>query len=95
MPSRASCIGWLQRHPGSTLALMTLAFLVSGALSIDLVRLLHANLGFLSEHGWQAVQDEGLWQLVGLLARAGGATLGWLFFKLCEQLLLQRLMRQD
>lgn len=86
---------WLLRHPGATLALMTLAFLVSGALSVDLVRLLHANLGFLAEHGWQAARDDGLWQLGGLLLRGLGATLGWLGFKLCEQALLLRLMSRD
>lgn len=95
MRPSSQCLPWLQRHPLITLMLMTLAFLLSGALSVDLVRLLHANLGFLAEHGWQAVQDEGLWQLGGLLLRAFGATLGWLLFKLCETLLLQRLMRPD
>ena len=56
---RSPLAAWLLRHPGATLALMTLAFLVSGALSVDLVRLLHANLGFLAEHGWQAARDDG------------------------------------
>ena len=84
-------MAWLQAHHLACLTLMTLAFLVSGALSVDLVRLLHANLGFLAEHGWLAVRDEGLWQLLGLLLRALLATLGYLLFKLCEHALVHRL----
>ncbi len=86
---------WLAQRPLTALGLMTFAFLVSGAFSVDLVRLLSANLAFIAEHGWQAVQDEALWQLGGLALRALAATLGYLLFKLCEQALLQWLSRRD
>lgn len=86
---------WLAQRPLTALGLMTLAFLVSGAFSVDLVRLLSANLAFIAGHGWQAVQDEALWQLGGLALRALAATLGYLLFKLCEQALLQWLSRRD
>lgn len=86
---------WLAQRPLRTLGLMTLAFLVSGALSVDLVRLLSANLAFIAEHGWLAIQDDALWQLGGLVLRALAATLGYLLFKLCKQALLQCLGRRD
>jgi hypothetical protein len=70
---------------------MTLSFLVFGGLTLDLVRVFAANLQFLSDNGWQALQDGGLAQLVELLLSAVGAMVAYLLFKLCETLLLQSL----
>lgn len=82
---------WLRRHPLPCFGVMTLSFLVFGGLTLDLVRVFAANLQFLSDNGWQALQDGGLAQLVELLLSAVGAMVAYLLFKLCETLLLQSL----
>jgi len=88
--SPTALFAWLQRHPVGAFLLMTAAFLFSGALTLDMARVLSANLGFLADHGWQAVMDAALWQLFGLLAKALVATAGYVVFKLCEAALVQR-----
>lgn len=82
---------WLRHHPWACFGLMTLAFLAFGGLTLDLVRVLQGNLAFLAAHGRQAVQDQGLWQLLGLGLQALAAVACWLLFKTCETVLLQRL----
>jgi hypothetical protein len=84
---------WLMAHPVATLLGMTLSFLLFGALSLDLARLLLANSRFLAEHGWDAVRDAALLQLAELLAKALLAMLGWVGLKLGEFALVQRLAR--
>lgn len=85
--------GWLRRHRLACFGLMVLSFIGFGLLTLDLVRLVGANAGLLSEHGWQALQDGGLRQLLELLLSAVAAMLAWLVFKVCETLLVQSLTR--
>lgn len=84
-----SFVGWLRRHRWACFGLMTLAFTAFGLLTLDLVRLLTANASFLSDNGWQGLQDGGLRQLLELLAALLGAMAAWLLFKLCETVLIQ------
>lgn len=91
-PSRLHA--WLLRHWLGCYALMTLAFLLFGLLSFDLVRLFSANAGLLWNHGWQGLLDGGLQQLLELLLGALGAVAAWLMFKLCEHVLVQRLAQR-
>ncbi|HEY1090893.1 MAG TPA: hypothetical protein VGE47_07375 [Burkholderiaceae bacterium] len=86
---------WLVRHPRLCFVLMTLAFVAFGLLSLDLVRLVAANTHLLSEYGWQAAMDGALWQLLELVLNAFAAVTAWLFFKLCETALLQRLSKGE
>ena len=85
--------GWLRRHRLACFGLMVLGFMSFGLLTLDLVRLVSANAAFLSEYGWQGLQDGGLRQLLELLASCIGAMAAWLLFKVCETLLVQSLTR--
>lgn len=89
----AGFIGWLRRHRAACFALMVLSFMAFGLLTLDLVRLVSANAAFLSEYGWQGLQDGGARQLLELLASSIGAMMAWLGFKVCETLLVQSLTR--
>lgn len=85
--------GWLRRHRLACFGVMVLSFITFGLLTLDLVRLVSANAALLSEHGWQALQDGGLRQLLELLASTVAALLAWLLFKVCETVLVQWLTR--
>lgn len=85
---------WLLAHRIACFMLMTVAFLCFGLLSLDLVRIVSANAGFLWSHGWDGLLDGGLRQLVELVLSAFGAIAAWLLFKLCEHALVQRLAQR-
>lgn len=82
---------WLMRHRIACFVLLTLSFVVFGALSLDLARLLTADSQLLWEHGWMAVMDGALQQLAELSLKAMAACAAWLLFKLCEWVLVQAL----
>jgi len=82
-------IGWLRRHRAACFIVMVVSFMSFGLLTLDLVRLVSANAAFLSEYGWQALQDGGARQLLELLASSMGAMVAWLVFKVCETVLVQ------
>lgn len=83
---------WLQGHPAVCFLLMTLAFLLFGLLSLDLVRLVSANARFLAGAGWMGLwEDGGLGQLLELSLNSLLAIAAYLVFKLCEHILVQRL----
>jgi len=89
MPTISSLTGWLRRHRVACFGLMVLSFIAFGLLTLDLVRLVGANVALLSDYGWQGLQDGGLRQLLELLASSVGAMAAWLLFKLCETVLIQ------
>ena len=82
---------WLATHGVASFLLMTLAFLGFGLLSLDLVRLVSANAGYLSSTGWAGLLDGGLAQLLELVVNALAAIAAYLVFKLCEHVLVHRL----
>ena len=84
-------IGWLRRHRIACFALLVLSFMAFGLLTLDLVRLVSANVAFISDNGWQGLRDGGLAQLTELVLSAAAAMAAWLQFKVCETLLLQSL----
>jgi hypothetical protein len=85
--------GWLRRHRLACFGVMVVGFMAFGLLTLDLVRLVSANVALLSEHGWQGLQDGGLRQLLELLASSICAMAAWLLFKVCETVLVQSLTR--
>ncbi|MFG6430895.1 hypothetical protein [Roseateles sp. LYH14W] len=93
MPVFSDFVAWLRRHRLSCFGLMTLSFIAFGLLTLDLLRLVGSNAAFLSDNGWQGLQDGGLRQLLELLASCVGAMAAWLLFKLCETLLVQSLTK--
>ncbi len=81
----------LSRRWWLAFVLMGLCFVAFGLASINLVHLLGANLEFLTAHGWDAVMDGGLWQLLGLVTSGYAAAAFYVMFKLCEKVLVERL----
>lgn len=89
--SSSRLFDWLSTRPLRCFLLMTLAFLLFGLLSLDLVRLVSANAAFLASAGWMGLRDGALQQLLELALNAVLAISAYLVFKLCEQVLVQRL----
>lgn len=82
---------WLGQHRIGCFLLMTLSFVLFGCLSLDLVKLVSANASLLGAHGWQALLDGGLQQLLELWLSACAAIAAYLVFKLCEHVLVHGL----
>ena len=74
-----------------TFVLMGLAFVLFGLLTLNLLHSLGASLEFLGMHGADAVREGGAMQLVGLVASGYLAAAFYVFFKLCEKVLVERL----
>ena len=83
---------WLVRHWICTFLLMGLGFVTFGAASVNLVTQFSANLNYMLEHGWIAVEEDGLLQLVQLLGTTYVAVAFYLLFKTCEHALVQRMV---
>jgi hypothetical protein len=88
---QTSLFKWMVRHWVVTFLLMGMAFVVFGFLSLNLVQVFVANIRFLTEHGFEAVKDGGLLQLLELIASAYGAIAFYVMFKTCEHALVERL----
>jgi hypothetical protein len=83
---------FLLRWPVLTFILMGLCFLTFSVLTLNLVYTLQANIKLLLEHGWMAVMDGGLQQLLELLASGYFGVAFYLLFKTCESTLVERLL---
>jgi hypothetical protein len=82
---------WLRGHRLPCFFLLTVCFIGFGALSLDLVRLLTANAGFLLAHGWVGLTEGGFLQLLELSGKALAAMACYVAFKLSEHALVDRL----
>lgn len=67
-----------------TFIVLGVSFFVFGAGTVNLGRLLMANARLLGDHGWQAVRDGGLWQLLELVATGYLSAAAYVVFKTCE-----------
>jgi hypothetical protein len=68
---------------------MGLAFFGFGLGTFNLFMLLKANAVLLTVHGWQAVRDGGLQQLVELLLTGYASMACYVVFKACEYSLVR------
>jgi hypothetical protein len=93
-PAQTPFFRWLQRHWACTFCLMAVAFVTFGAASFNLVHLFSANIGFIAQHGMDAVREGALQQLGELLFSTALAVGFYLLFKTCELALVQRLANQ-
>ena len=82
---------WMVHHWVVTFLLMGMAFVMFGVLSLNLVQVFVANIRFLTEHGFEAVKDGGVGQLIELVASSYGAIAFYVMFKTCEHALVERL----
>lgn len=80
---------WVLSRRWLTFLVMGLAFLLFGLGSLNLVHVLAANLALLAEHGWQAMLDGALRQLLELLLSGYASLAAYLVFKTCEHVLVQ------
>ena len=67
-----------------TFVVLALSFLVAAGGTVNLFTLLVANSRLLSEHGWMALMDGGLQQLVELLLQGAMSAAAYVVFKTCE-----------
>jgi len=74
-----------------TFILMGVSFVLFGLVTLNLLHTLGANLEFLGVHGVDAVREGGLMQLLGLIVSGYFAAAFYVFFKLCEKVLVERL----
>jgi hypothetical protein len=82
---------FLSRRWAVTFFLMGVSFVLFGLVTLNLLHTLSANLEFLSSYGADAIREGGLWQLVGLIVSGYAAAACYVFFKLCEKVLVERL----
>ena len=82
---------FLARYWWLTFVLMGVSFVLFGFMTLNLLHTLGANLEFLGMHGVDAVREGGLTQLLGLILSGYLAAAFYVFFKLCEKVLVERL----
>lgn len=82
---------WMVARPFATYAFMAISFVAFGALSLNLVSYISANANYLLAHGWTALIDGGLAQLVELWLKIFLAIGAYGVFKLCEHALIERI----
>ncbi len=74
-------------RPWLTFVVMGLAFFCFGMVSLDLLRLLHANAALIVANGAMALADGGALQLLQLIADGYLAMLAYVVMKTCEHTL--------
>jgi hypothetical protein len=83
--------GFLSKHWWLTFILMGVSFVLFGLMTLNLLHVLGANLEFIGMHGADAIREGGLMQLLGLVLTGYLAAAFYVFFKLCEKVLVERL----
>lgn len=87
--------GWFRRtvltRRWATFIVLGLAFFGFGVGTLNLFMLLKATAELLAAHGWQAVMDGGLRQLVELLLTGYASMLCYVVFKACEYNLVRKI----
>lgn len=67
-----------------TFVVLALSFLGFAIGTLNLVSSFIANGRLLSDYGWMAVMDGGLWQLAGLVLEGAASIAAYIVFKACE-----------
>ena len=76
----------------ATFILLGLAFFCFGAETLNLFVLLRANAVLVATHGWQAIMDGGLRQLVELLLTGYASVAAYVVLKVCEFALVRQIV---
>lgn len=58
--------------------------------SVNLFTAAMASVSFIGEYKWEAIRHGALWQVLELLVSGSIALGGWLIFKICEHILVER-----
>lgn len=83
----------LHLHPALTFLVMAATFAGFSLETIEVFRLLSANLDFIARHGTVALTEGAARQLGGLVVTLFTALACYLLFKACERILVDRLTR--
>ena len=83
---------FLLRHWWVAFVLLGISFVLGGLLTLNLLHTLSANFEFLSMYGVEAVREGGLRQLLEILVSGYFAAACYVVFKLCEKVLVERLI---
>jgi hypothetical protein len=81
----------LYRYWWLTFFLLGVSFVLFGLFSLNLLHALGANFDFLLSYGFDAVREGGLRQFVELVVSGYLAATAYVFFKVCEKVLVERL----
>jgi hypothetical protein len=81
----------LYRHWWLTFFLLGVSFVLFGLFSLNLLHTLGANFDFLLSYGFDAVREGGLRQFIELVVSGYLAATFYVFFKVCEKVLVERL----
>ena len=84
-------IGFLYRHPKLTFLLMGGFFLLFGFTSVNLFVVLKANIELFLEYGPMVIEDGAQQQLVEIIGSSYLSIVFYVFFKVCERVLIERL----
>ena len=76
----------------ATFILLGLAFFCFGAGTLNLFVLLRANAELIATHGWQAIMDGGLRQLLELLLTGYASVGAYVVLKVCEFALVRQIV---
>ncbi len=76
----------------ATFVVLGLAFFCFGAGTLNLFVLLRANAALIAEHGWQALVDGGLRQLLELLLTGYTSVAAYVVLKACEFSLVRQIV---
>ena len=82
---------FLSRHWWLAFLLMGVSFVLFGFVTLNLLHLLNANLEYLSTYGIEAALEGGLRQFAEMVASGYFGAVCYIFFKLCEKVLVERL----
>ncbi len=82
---------FLSRHWWLALLLMGASFVLFGFVTLNLLHLLSANFEYLSTYGLDAALEGGLLQLAEMIGSGYFGAVCYIFFKLCEKVLIERL----
>jgi hypothetical protein len=85
-------LDFLYARPWLTFVVMVAFFLLFGITSVNLFVLLKMNIDLFIEYGAMVIEDGALQQLFELLTSAALSIVFYLAFKVCERLLVERLV---
>ena len=85
---------FLSSHFVATFLVMGLAFVGFGLTSLNLLYLIRANVELVLQHGAMALLDGALQQLLELLGLGFSGLAMYLIFKVCEHILVEKLLNE-
>jgi hypothetical protein len=85
----------LHRYPFLTFILCGVSFGLFGLVSLDLARLLKANLMLFLDYGTMVIGEGAVEQLAGLILYGYLSLALFILFKTCEHILVERVTRRE